>query len=64
MIEEKIIYRDSRGKIEEVYFGVKTVRYCITWMNGEELWTNDLPLAHQLLASKGEARQMTIFDLL
>lgn len=63
-MEDKIIYRDSIGKIEEIYFGSSTIRYCVTWADGEERWTNDLPLAHQLLHSRGGPRQMTIFDVL
>jgi len=64
MSDEHIIYKDLRGSIEQVQFGPTTVRYCVAWSNGEEIWTNDLAMAHQLLASKGEPRQMTIFDIL
>jgi hypothetical protein len=56
-----IIHRDIRGTIEEVHFGPGTIRYLVAWANGEEIWTNDLNMAHELLQRKGGPEQLSLW---
>jgi len=62
MTDAIIIHQDSRGTIEEVRFGKGAIRYCIAWSNGQEIWTNDLKMAHDLLNRKEGSEQLSLFS--